>query len=563
VAHFLDHPFERLPHAVSLAVAIARQLDAGAQHAAGVEAEVHTLQRQRGANQQAGADQQHQRQRDFRHDQQLSSAIVRDPHATAAATAQHPMRVGARGSPRWHQAEQQAAAHGDGDGDADRQRIEPGLFEARHALGREPDKGVDGDEGEEQAAGGPERRQHQALGQQLPHDPAAARAHCRSHRQFLRAHRTARQQQVGDIAAGDQQHQADGTEQDEQLLAIVADEVAGEVEHRGAALGQIVGMRLPQLLGKLHQLRARLFHGHAWLQPRDQRQIVAAELVPARFLDGPGHPQLFGVAGEPERRRHHAQHPERAAIQSDVAADDRRIGAEPADPQLLAQHHDLLAPQAIVAGAEHGAEHRRNAVNIEEIAAHDAADQAFRILTFADVEAAAVLDGNAGERRGALVPGVETARRGRPWTAAPQLGQEDEPLRFRHWQWPQHHRMDNAEDRRRRPDAERERQHRDDGESKVLAQLTNGKREILPQLGQVLMSAHGAIPLISQLREQRPRPIDVAKPRHRRPPRLLGRHTGGQILTDAHLEVKGKLPLDLVLDLRLPQPRAQQLPTHN
>ena len=58
--------------------------------------------------------------------------------------------------------------------------------------------------------------QHEALDDQLPDDPRAAGAERDAHRDFLLAADRAREQQVGDIGARDQQHQRDGAEQHQQ-----------------------------------------------------------------------------------------------------------------------------------------------------------------------------------------------------------------------------------------------------------------------------------------------------------------------------------------------------------
>ena len=49
----------------------------------------------------------------------------------------------------------------------------------------------------------------------------------------LRRDRRARQQQVGDVRARDQQHEADGAEQHEQGAAGVADDLVLQRPHRG------------------------------------------------------------------------------------------------------------------------------------------------------------------------------------------------------------------------------------------------------------------------------------------------------------------------------------------
>jgi hypothetical protein len=115
-----------------------------------------------------------------------------------------------------------------------------------------------------------------------------------------------------------------------------------------------------------------------------------------------------------------------------------------------------------------------------------------------------------------------------------------------------------AEDRRRRADAERERDRRDEGEAGIPEQLPDREREVLTQLGEVLVSAHGVIPLVPKLSAERLRAVEIAEARERRAARLFRRHAARDILADAHFEVKGDLVGDLVFHLRLPQPRPQQ-----
>ena len=53
-----------------------------------------------------------------------------------------------------------------------------------------------------------ERREEQALGDELPRQPSAPGAEREPHRHLALAHGRAREQQVGDVRAGDQQHHA-------------------------------------------------------------------------------------------------------------------------------------------------------------------------------------------------------------------------------------------------------------------------------------------------------------------------------------------------------------------
>ncbi len=74
----------------------------------------------------------------------------------------------------------------------------------------------------EQAA---RERQHHALRQQRAGDPAAAGAERGTHGELLMAPFRAHQEQVRDVAAGDEQHDADGCQQNPENLSDVADHV--------------------------------------------------------------------------------------------------------------------------------------------------------------------------------------------------------------------------------------------------------------------------------------------------------------------------------------------------
>ncbi len=58
-----------------------------------------------------------------------------------------------------------------------------------------------------------DQREHDAFGQQLPDDAPAAGAERGPHRQLARAHGRAREQQVGDVGAADEEHESDDAEE--------------------------------------------------------------------------------------------------------------------------------------------------------------------------------------------------------------------------------------------------------------------------------------------------------------------------------------------------------------
>ena len=84
---------------------------------------------------------------------------------------------------------------------------------------RDPLQQANGGLRERHAERAARQRQQDALREQHAREAAAARAERRAHRQFLLARLGADQEQVRDVAAGDEQHHADGRHQDPQNLA--------------------------------------------------------------------------------------------------------------------------------------------------------------------------------------------------------------------------------------------------------------------------------------------------------------------------------------------------------
>lgn len=144
----------------------------------------------------------------------------------------------ARHAQRRREAAEDAADQGDADREPERDRVDARLLEARHAV-RAP--GDDrGDERAREHETGRRRgeREHEALGQQLADDARLASAERGAYGDLARPRRAAREQQVGDVAAGDQQHQADRRQQRQQTLPDVADELLDE-RHRCEADGLV------------------------------------------------------------------------------------------------------------------------------------------------------------------------------------------------------------------------------------------------------------------------------------------------------------------------------------
>ncbi len=165
---------------------------------------------------------------------------------------------------------------------------------------------------------GADAGEQQAFGEELTNQAAAARAHRGAHGELGRAHGAAREQQVGDVAAGDQQHERDRAEQHVEPLTDVADEDLREVDAPMARRSALRwGCSFSSCVASAQHVRARGVDGDAWLQPREHRPAVVVERRLVLRRQRGGDPQFFAVRGEIEGRGHHADHRVLTAAQAD------------------------------------------------------------------------------------------------------------------------------------------------------------------------------------------------------------------------------------------------------
>ncbi len=197
----------------------------------------------------------------------------------------------------------------------------------------------------------------------------------------------ARQEQVGDVGAGDEQHESDGAEQHQQQRTHVADHVLGHRRHRGGKLhrGRIVyrqvggePCRHPTDVGR------GLFRGDAVAQPRDTAQEVRAAngyggAVETQRHEGLRRIRRVELQRQAEAGRQHAGDGERAPVQPDGAADDATIGAELTPPEAIGQQHHRVRTGRIVFGSERASELRSDAECRQHAVRDHAHRQPFRV----------------------------------------------------------------------------------------------------------------------------------------------------------------------------------------
>ena len=298
------------------------------------------------------------------HDEQRLARDRRVIAGAAAGAAQRVDRIGARREPGRRGAEQMPVTSASPNANAS--TIGDGFV----SIGRKvvPANASDsssravpiGDGESDDAAGDGEE---DALDQRLRDDLPARRADRQPQRRLAAPRDRAREQQVGDVGAGDQQHQSAHAEQDAQAAAVLlphdADAAArrhdrdhlprqalDHVRHPVRRIARVVLHPLAQDAGEpradaVGRRAGREPADHA--QPRGDRLAQERRVAVDQRLLVQRNPQIGRIAAQrlaEEPGRRHADDRERMPLDDERGADDRRIAAVGALPDVMAHHDD-------------------------------------------------------------------------------------------------------------------------------------------------------------------------------------------------------------------------------
>ena len=420
-----------------------------------------------GPQQDARAREEHQRQGNLGDDQRLArDGLARSAGKAAAGLAHRIRQVAAGGVQRRRQPADDAGQRRDRQREQQHRRVERDLgFIGNRVRRHERQDRREPRVSQRRAdhAGG--QRQEQALGEQLSNQPPPARAerHADGHLALPRAR--ARQHQVRDVGAGDEQEQRHRAEQHPDVPADRARERLGEGQQADAPLvGKLGWIALLEVRDDRPQIGFRLRGADAGLQAPEQVHAAhafdgLAPLERDRQVD-------VGAAPH-EALRHHADDRAVDVVQAQLAAQDVGITAELPLPEAITQHGHRLRPRPGVRCGWRPPEDRRHPHHVEGVEGAVIAAKTLRIAIPGPQHVADRRGDHPFEDRAALgefeelvgrVAGPPAALRRVRDAHARQVGDVLVGERV------EHHGVEHAVDGRYRHDAETERQHGEDGE---------------------------------------------------------------------------------------------------
>jgi hypothetical protein len=292
------------------------------------------------------------------------------------------------------------------------------------------------------------------------------------------------EKQVPDVRAGNRQHEPGRTERHPEQLSDIANDDGGERTNRCPHM-RLFDRRACHAAGKLVrelqkqtlQIGCRGFNGNPITQPRNGLVIERGRLR-RRGIEPHRQPQCRVGCRETRAGGHDADDFVRHAIDVERPVQNGRTPAVLSRPQLFGDHDNRRCTRLIVELGEEAAPHRRHAQCGEKVGGHagpgetlglGAADRSQirrRDLIAAEVGERSIVAPVEQESGIGLVD-AEEARHDEG------MGQGDEAVRAGIGQRAQQHRVDDAEDRRRAADAERERQDRGGGEAAVAQETAS------------------------------------------------------------------------------------------
>jgi hypothetical protein len=354
-----------------------------------VEPDVGRFQVRERAAEQARRHQRRQAQRDLNRDERAGQPLP----ATGDRRGPRPKgiaEIGARRLDRRREPEQQGRDEGERAGEHERSQVDVEVVRAaRVAAGVEENvdrlrEGVADDE----RGGGADERQHDALDQMLPQQPAAGRAERNAQRRLVLARDRSGEEQVRDVRAHDEQQQADEHHQQPQRAPVgSAQRIEPAPAGRRRQLREVprIDRRAVgngEAREALAECASRRVRRDAGPPPADHPHppvpvVLGQRPGPGRSLEDHLRRErrvdvrpLAGADAE-ELRSRDTDDAGRDVVDAQRTAGHVRAPRERVHPEPVADHDHRLVADAILLAEKAAPDDRRDAQALEEVAADE------------------------------------------------------------------------------------------------------------------------------------------------------------------------------------------------
>ena len=520
-------------------------------HVRRVDDAVGECDRQQTARHQAGARQQHQRQRQLRGHQPPHPAVRRTlcgpgaPRRRDEVSHVRLRSVHGRRQPEDHggrqtghdHERQHAAVEAEVDPVRGQQRLESHREHAR-AQG-----------GESQAEHPGQTGEQEAFDEKLPHDADSCCAQRHPHADLPGPARGARQEQVGAVCAGDEQHDAGGGQQHRQDGSKRAVVVLVERVHPRLESLVRVGMVCREGRSDGDEIRLRAGDRHPVRETADgSEHPFVARVARQAGRDPERLPQLRPLR-KLEAGGHHADDGRRRVVDADGSAEHVRVRAVAVRPDAMSEHHDGWRARAVVPRLEVAAEQRLDPEEAKGVRRDACAEEPLgRHAGVADVHRRFAVGGDVLEarRRGAPVLKVEIRDALLAAGFVPRRQRHD-AVRVVDRKTTDEDGVVHGERRAGESDAEPKSKHRGGGQPALLHEQAHRKSQVLPDFFQPPRPAGVAAQFLDL--------IQAAELEAGAPAGLPRRQSGPDVVGCLPLDVVVQLGVQLFLGpVRVPQP---------
>ena len=327
-------------------------------------------------------------------------------------------------------------------------------------------------------------KQH-SFGQQLAQDAPAAGAERHAHRNFFLPGDGARQQQIRNIDAHDQQHQRDRAREHQQRGPDIAYQAVVQAQNtslrarsRSAELLGVGGLQSPVHQG---QVRRRALGRDSLLQTRNSGiEIGPVAGLGRRF----GHRDQQGrglVLGKLEPAGQDSGDGVQLAIERHPPGEDRGVTAESPHPEGVRDQRDCATARRRVGGRQIASDERRHSEHAQKTRRRELHFQLLRLAVPRDRKLAARIGGESIEDGRLIAPHriLEIRHVEAEEVVFADVDRRDEAAGVPIGQGTQQHGIDDAENRRVGADSESGGQDRHRREAAVMVQHPAAVAEIL------------------------------------------------------------------------------------